>query len=321
MAAMIAPGASQSVPIMGTHNPPSPSSSWDQTMHDLSRQLQQICRSPTGRSVSPHGGPGLLTYQKSLDGSEKESPPTSTLQMTPPGGTPGKTVNVRHSQSEEQFAKQLSRICLTPKPRRAISEGDKSNTKTAQRQLFHQSNKHVFQETLDINGFTLENLNVLVDGSKLKVSACDNNNSTHPVWTREVDIPTEVDPTSLMCIVKDGSLVIRCCHSRGAGVAPAQTGSCNGDMIIIEDEGSEKLRILLPIPEPFSPDNIQVRTVDDKLLVVGQPTGAAKWTSVFSKSFQLPQSVDPFSITAHVNEKDQLLIEATLCQRQRCMSL
>ncbi len=130
--------------------------------------------------------------------------------------------------------------------------------------------------------------------------------------------------------------------SDGSQPAPSQ------GPIVIHDDGSLQLKLVLQIPPGYRMQDLVIKTIDDELIVSGKkpgssslqpqsppegatqeaeatptpasPTGPQLLTTEFMKVFELPNTVDPYSITAHVTEKCQLVIQARLSSRCRCGS-
>ena len=169
---------------------------------------------------------------------------------------------------------------------------------------------------------------------------------------------------------------------------PSQQQQHHGP-IVIHDDGSQQLKLVLRIPAGYNMQDLVIKTVDDQLIVSGkklttlysnssvttpppqlqqQPppevetetemtpscsfssssfnsststfsstatpnaadAQAASTTSAspgpspseseFVKVFELPNTVDPYSITAHVTDRCQLVIQAVLSTRCRCGS-
>ena len=180
-------------------------------------------------------------------------------------------------------------------------------------------------------------------------------------------------------------------RSKSDGAQPQQPSQQqHHGPIVIHDDGSQQLKLVLRIPPGYNMQDLVIKTVDDQLIVSGkklttlysnsvttppppkqqQPppdveaetemtpscsfssssfnsstsaltfsstatpnaadAQAASTTSAspgpspseseFVKVFELPNTVDPYSITAHVTDRCQLVIQAVLSTRCRCGS-
>ena len=191
-----------------------------------------------------------------------------------------------------------------------------------------------------------------------------------------IDLPVDVNPQKLFCVVREGILEVKeskrkCAPTnnkvlgrqlsmsytstglRAAGNdLPRATGSkgTSGSSsttrshdhadqcpIVIEDDGSHMLKLVLRVPPGYKFNDLQIKTIDNQLLVSGRrgPQRALsasfappRWDKEnrhdedsFTKVFELPSSVDPFSITARLTEQHQLIIQASLSPRVRSSTL
>ena len=166
-------------------------------------------------------------------------------------------------------------------------------------------------------------------------------------------------------------------RSKSDGAQPQQPNQQqHHGPIVIHDDGSQQLKLVLRIPPGYNMQDLVIKTVDDQLIVSGkklttlynsvttpppqqqqqQPppdaetetTPSCSFSSSFSstpnaadaqaasttsaspgpspsesefvKVFELPNTVDPYSITAHVTDRCQLVIQAVLSTRCRCES-
>ncbi len=203
----------------------------------------------------------------------------------------------------------------------------------------------------------------------------------HGDLIKVVTIPDEVVPEKLICVVRDGELQVRetkssnkkpgglpgqraslgdsialqgslplrpntpeSTHAQGSGTTPGADRS-HQDPMVIHDDGSLQLKLILRIPPGYNMQDLVIKTIDDQLIVTGKkfdpllmspapPETEPASLSVpakssdsppsleneFVKVFELPNTVDPYSITAHVTERCQLVIQAMLSSRGRCGS-
>ena len=185
-------------------------------------------------------------------------------------------------------------------------------------------------------------------------------------------------------------------RSKSDGAQPQPSQQQHQGPIVIHDDGSQQLKLVLRIPAGYNMQDLVIKTVDDQLIVSGKKlpalygnnsvttpppqqqqlqqqqlppdmemetemTPSCSFSSSFSSSlsasassssstatpnaadaqaasstsaspgpspsesefvkvFELPNTVDPYSITAHVTERCQLVIQAVLSSRCRCGS-
>jgi len=77
-----------------------------------------------------------------------------------------------------------------------------------------------------------------------------------------------------------------------------------------------RFRVSVPLGAEFEADQLTVKTVDRRLIVAAQrdETGPGRRAACreFNHEFDLPNSVDPETVTAHVTDDGQLVVEAPL---------
>lgn len=219
-----------------------------------------------------------------------------------------------------------------------------------------------FKTTIDIGKHGVEDLQVFIEDHKLKVSTKtgEEDTSDGAELPAIVDIPTDVDVSKLICVVRDGVLEVKESKNRNPskgrflhGLDLRRSLSLGGrhlqqksqnqtNPIVIEDEGSHKLKLILQVPVGYKFDDLKIKTVDDLLIVSGKKDQSANVEeSVLNTSsesiesdeatnslapdtdrelfhvFELPSSVDPYSMTAHLSENSKLIIQAVLSNRDR----
>jgi len=250
-----------------------------------------------------------------------------------------------------------------------------------------------FRTTIDIGKHGVEDLQVFIEDHKLSVSTkagcTDDDEETDLPAT--VDIPANVDVSKLICVVRDGVLEVKEGKNRSPGKGRFLHGldlrrslSLGGhnlhqrvqkqtNPIVIEDEGSHKLKLILQVPTGYKFGDLKIKTVDDLLIVSGKKDDSVNSKSTNAKEgntesikvesentesentneetsegtlntssdsielesdattnkfvantdrelfhvFELPSSVDPYSMTAHLSENSKLIIQATLSNRDR----
>lgn len=149
----------------------------------------------------------------------------------------------------------------------------------------------------------------------------------------QVDIPSGVNQDALNCILsKDGVLSVEGPVTQPSILAretflPVRNSANNAspskslgvgtpvkNPIVTDPDGTRRMRLTVDVGE-FSPDEIVVKTTDRKLIVHAEHeerTAGRTLHKEFNKEYDLPESVDPATITAYLAEDKQLTIEAPL---------
>lgn len=197
--------------------------------------------------------------------------------------------------------------------------------------------RQVFRVRFDVSEFQPEEVNVKVQDNKLIVNARHEEKtaqtSVSREYSRQVDIPSGVNQDTLNCVLsKDGILQVE-----GPVMQPSllhretflpvksvplnsQPGRSMGmgtpvkNPIVTDPDGTRRMRLSVDIGE-FSPDEIVVKTTERKLIVHAEHeerTAGRTLHKEFNKEYDLPESVDPATITAYLADDRQLTIEAPL---------
>jgi Hsp20/alpha crystallin family len=78
-----------------------------------------------------------------------------------------------------------------------------------------------------------------------------------------------------------------------------------------------RFRICVDIGSEYSPDELTVKTIDRKLYLLAHHNelgpGNRTTSREMNREFDLPDSVNPETVTASLTEKGELVIEAPLC--------
>lgn len=190
----------------------------------------------------------------------------------------------------------------------------------------------VFRARFDVKTYKPEEVTVKMEANKVVVHAkhqeTDGNSSVSREFTREVNIPREVDPLSLQCTIsQDGVLMIE-----GPLQAPDYTAATEFKRIsprmtplvtstlrssplpIPVDTKEKKFKVELDIDD-FKPEDIMVKTLDKKLVISArrEEKGAGRSSSKeMNRELNLPDNVDPLTVKAFFSEDGKLLIEAPL---------
>ena len=210
----------------------------------------------------------------------------------------------------------------------------------------------------DVGTCKAEDLVIKLEDSQLNVSVKDNVSTE---YLCSVSIPTDVDTQHLVCILRDNKLEVsqtgkrkpaceRHSHSMSSAEGVDYIASIPDEStpapIVIEDKvDTDSVRLVLTVPSGYRMEHITIQTVDDHLIIKGRPHRRRKRTQRsksmdstseqvrryspgvgvdvlgFTRVFELPNSWDPFSIVAQLNEKHQLIIDAKLTYRCRCHTL
>lgn len=213
----------------------------------------------------------------------------------------------------------------------------------------------VFRVCFDVAQFNPEEVSVRCLDGKLVVYArheeTQNGKMTSREFSRKVDIPPGIDPQSLRSTLsKDGILQVeadvsaptydlirndrsdRMCnlaHSPQAllgsgaitqGMSPQGQGQPSQAMMAYVDpkDGSKTFRVSVDIGPEFRPDELQVKTVDRKLVVHAKHEERSQGRTSckeFNREFDLPDTVDPNLITANMTGNGVLILEAPFIAR------
>ncbi|XP_046580701.1 major egg antigen-like [Haliotis rubra] len=235
----------------------------------------------------------------------------------------------RRKEWENEFEKMRHDFfTLKPSEKRAsIIQMDNNKT------LFETDSegRQKFKVRFDVSEFKAEEIQVKVQQSKIIVNARHeektSNSTVSREYSRQVDIPSQVDPDKLQCLLsKDGILSIEGPVQnllQREVMLPIQSDTTSKPLgvatpvknpIITEADGSRRLRLQVDVGE-FNPEDIVVKTMDKKLIVHAERQEKMTNRTLhkeFNKEYDLPDSVDPTTITAYIAEDKQLTIEAPL---------
>lgn len=195
------------------------------------------------------------------------------------------------------------------------------------------SGDKTFRVTFDVSQFLPEEINVQTETNKVVVSAKHESKgdgkSESRQFSRSIDIPSHIRPESLTCTLsKDGILQLEAPVSapeykqientnqfqQQSLPAPPLYHSTpvSGPLARTEDSGST-FKLSVDIGKDFRPEDINVKTVDKKLIVQARhEEKSAGRSSVreFSREFELPGNVDPQRVTAAMTDDGKLNLEA-----------
>lgn len=185
---------------------------------------------------------------------------------------------VRHEETPSRLNEQLARVCplksedvlaskRTEAPTKYCEHRHSDTSVVVQRQT---SSKTGVLYKVPLDQHKPEELFVsLVDDRLLRVCA-DDGTGGDPAILEEVTIPTEVPVQSLVLSVgaEDRWLYVQE-RSGGAMVADFSGTSAKYLPVVRENEAASLVEIFLRIPVEFDPDEVLVKTVDDRVVVTG----------------------------------------------------
>ena len=195
-----------------------------------------------------------------------------------------------------------------------------------------------FHVSFDVNQFKPDEISVRTQEQKLMVHAKHEDNDgpskVSREFSREVDVPQNVDPQKLQCTLShDGVLTVEApvpapmydriresarapnahaSQARHTSSAQARGGFQSGPTLT-EEDGSKVYKITVDVGNEFTPQDLTVKTVDRKLTVHARHEvklpGRTSYKE-FSREFDLPDNVNPDLVTAAMTDDGKLLIEA-----------
>ena len=205
-----------------------------------------------------------------------------------------------------------------------------------------------FRVSFDVSQFSPNEINVRTQENKLIVHAkheeTGEGKNVSREFSRQIDLPKHVDPERLQSTLsKDGILQVeapvaapsydRITADTAAPVRsmahlpPLQTSGLSGSgsgspgssfktgPVLTEQDGSRRLKMTVEIGKEFKPDEVMVKTVDKKLQISAKHEEQVQGRTTmreFSKELELPDNVDPNSVTASMSEDGKLIIEAPM---------
>lgn len=329
-------------------------------MNDLSRGLQLICGSPPSSAAAGSTSPGRFPSSCSptvFAFGDRSTPPLSSSNLPRGGLHRAKSVQaqgvrlvhrpvfVRHIETQAELSNRLVEICQPTVTRRTGSPVPstahvQTTTKTPPFPVlarpFDQTCAPSYSSSTRVRvrvaPHRAEDLIVSVreDGDCLLVAVEAVSGCSRKVRVlHQAPLPAGTQPRRLIAdLGVDGVLSVRERASTRAEVTfnNVATGSVYLP-VVRRDESSLELTIVLHVPRHFRFEDISVRTVDDRVVVMGKrrsfspPGGAAaafsfrSATSVlptFRVSLQLPSGTDSRSVSALLTEHHQLVIRGTL---------
>ncbi|XP_060584156.1 uncharacterized protein LOC132740294 [Ruditapes philippinarum] len=200
-----------------------------------------------------------------------------------------------------------------------------------------------FKVRFDVSEFKPDEIQVKVQDNKVIVYAKhEERNNAQTVsreYSRQVDIPPNVDQEKLQCVLsRDGILTVDGPVFSNQLVAQHQVlpiqqavqpdrtlqlATPVKNPIITEPDGTRKLRLTVDAGE-FRPEEVVVKTMEKKLVVHAEhveKTAGKTLHKEFNKEYELPDSVDQTAITAYIGDEGKLIIEAPIKNQVRKYSV
>lgn len=200
-----------------------------------------------------------------------------------------------------------------------------------------------FKVRFDVSEFKPDEIQVKVQDNKVIVYAKheerNNAQSVSREYSRQVDIPPNVDQERLQCVLsRDGILTVDGPVISNQLVATHQVLPIQQSVqpertlqlatpvknpIITEPDGTRKLRLTVDTGE-FRPEEVVVKTMEKKLVVHAEhveKTAGKTLHKEFNKEYELPDSVDQSAITAYIGDEGKLIIEAPIKNQVRKYSV
>ena len=184
-----------------------------------------------------------------------------------------------------------------------------------------------FCVSFEVSEFRPEEISVRTQEHKLIVHAKHeekgDGRSLSREFSRTVDIPKHVDPDRLSCCLSnDGVLQIEApvpapqysriedALRRSGAVPQTRAGP-----VVQQQDGSKKFRIVVDIGTDYLPQDVSVKTIDKKLVLQAKHEEKSQGRSSsksLSREFDLPESVEPNSVTASMTGDGKLILEAPI---------
>ena len=216
-----------------------------------------------------------------------------------------------------------------------------------------------FVVSFDVNQFSPEEISVRTQDNKLVVHAKHDEHvdgrSFSREFSREVDVPRNVNPLALQCTLSsDGILQIEAPvlvpsyesisssstpsptiiqqqhqqllqHQNGkSSPSPTTTiittqqvtgGNMQKGSNLVHEDSSKTYKISLDMGSDYDPGDINIKTVNRRLIVTARHEDKAPGRTTsreFSREFDLPEFIDPNTVTASMSDTGSLIIEAPI---------
>lgn len=195
-----------------------------------------------------------------------------------------------------------------------------------------------FRVSFDVSQFQPSEISVRTQNQKLHVHAkheeTGSGRNVSREFSRQVDVPHHVDPNKLVCTLSnDGILQVEAqvsapdydrirasapdspSNAQAMRSTPSSYSNYQPGPITKEEDGSKLFKISVDIGKEFLPEDLNIKTVDKKLIVHARHEEKGPGRSScreFSREFDLPENVDPNLVTASMTDDGRLLLEAPI---------
>lgn len=330
------------IPCGSAVSPGSPKS-WEESLVELSKSLQVICGSPEDPSPSlGYLSPSKLSPPSPLQTNALSSIPElhrSISIMSPtwrshagvpwtpnasppsvsPGTSPGnspdassshfKPLLVRHEESHGKLQEKLAKICKTSKSDSTTPPPRPVETLKLRRDSF----KSGFRFHQDVAEHDVDQMVVSVEGSILRVSSLTAGHSRTGIC--HMQLPPGTELCKMICTVSMcNTLYIRERTSCIYEIHSVGLIRCFLP-IIIEDEANARVKCVLHIPDEFNSDDLNVKTLDDHLVITAQKH--RHLSPMLKMVVLLPDGVESRTISAKMSSQNQLIVSGLLGSSNR----
>ena len=349
--------------------------SWEESLQSLSRDLAQICRRRTysgARSnTSSPGCESLLIAEPSPRGSV-DVRPSSNEEST------SRQLRVRHEETTEKLRQSLTFICRQntssssnasawrceglPTPNQDVIKSDEQ-VSTPQNQCSASRSKGMStpqnQDVLRASGkksTTVRKVESMKNGLRFKVELAEGSDpdkvairidsnvlSVYHVDTADVihtvTLTEKVSTQALACNIVHGATSLYVRQLSKDTTYLKYVGFTERYLPVLrEDESHLCVYITTHIPQELSFEDIQVKTIDDVLVIKGERSNAAEMPAdecsgdrtsgdvdcddrpSFTVMMNLPEGADHRSVSASISDEHQLVIRASLSPTSRRMT-
>ena len=183
-----------------------------------------------------------------------------------------------------------------------------------------------FCVSFDVSQFKPEEISVRTQENKLVVNAKHEEKgegrSLSREFSRSVDIPKQIDPDRLACCLSnDGILQIEApvpapiYDTIEQSVRHKTSAQPRAGPVVVQHDGSKKFRIVVDIGHDYLPQDVTVKTIDKKLVLNARHEEKSQGRSSvksLSREFDLPEVVDPNTVTASLTDDGKLVVEAPI---------
>lgn len=233
----------------------------------------------------------------------------------------GRSIRVRHEETEDMLNQSLTMICRQKSPRSSSSLAPSDETRNGAAGLkLKESLKSGIRVKIDISQYNLDNIVVAVTSDDvLNVYVAGNDKQD----LHSLQLLPNPPVQSLACSIVDGtSLYIRE-KSKEAMVYEYSANSCRFLPVVVLDETLLKFTIIFHIPEQVAFENLVIKTVDESLVIKGCQNSSVHHQAgdfFFRVMVALPDGADNRSVTARMIEFNQVIIEGCLGHASRRMT-